>query len=155
MAHVRLSSTQWSCCIPQLFSLLHEIFTDSTSHRACFKLPDSNFQRFDVVLKRLPSKEKGSSSSSAASEDSESASFPADVPINLHIYFVPGSCSLADVTQPLFFRRLSPHKSCRKGKVSWRFPPSKWAPQTQVFCANGSIFPTNLHNPFPALFFLR
>ena len=30
------------------FSLLHEIFTDS--HRACFKLPDSNFQRLDVVL---------------------------------------------------------------------------------------------------------
>ena len=30
------------------FSLLHEIFTDS--HRTCFKLPDSNFQRLDVVL---------------------------------------------------------------------------------------------------------
>ena len=143
MAHVRTSSTQRSYCVPQLFSLLHEIFTDS--HRACFKLPDSNFQRLDVVL-NVAFQRDGIFLfiSTSASEDSESASFPADVPINLHLYFVLEPCSMADVTQPLFFRRLynnnSPHKSCRNGKVSWRFPPSKWAPQTQVFCVSGVFF---------------
>ena len=33
-------------------------------------------------------------------------------------------------------------------KVSWHFPPSKWAPQTQVFGVSRGIFLTNFCNPF-------
>ena len=38
------------------------------------------------------------------------------------------------------FRRLSPQNLAGTVKVSWHFPPSKWAPQTWVFGVSGVFF---------------
>ena len=90
----------------------------------------------------LPSQETGSSSSSAASGDSESASFPADMMFsstsmstssrNLAAWLTWLNCS--------FFADLDHATLAGTVKETWHFPPSKWAPLTQVFGVSGGIF---------------
>ena len=106
MALFCTSSTQRSCCVPQLFSLLHEIFTDS--HRACFKLPDSNFQRLKVVLK-VDFQRDGFFLFISCLWRFGVCQLPAakaDVPINIHLYFVQESCSWLTWLNRSFFAGL-------------------------------------------------
>ena len=152
MAHVRMSSTQRSCCVSQLFSLLHEILTDS--HRACFKRPDSNFQRLDVVL---------------------NVAFQRDrIFLFISCLWRFGVCQLPcwcshqppsllrpGILQPgwrdstALFSQAWSTQILQERKSTLTFPSiGVGTTDTGVLCRWG-IFPTNLHNPFPALFFLR
>ena len=125
--------------VPQLFSSPHEIVTDShTPASNCLAL----FLNALTWSWTLPSPRDGIFLYISCLWRFRVCQLPCwyDVLINLHVHFVQESCCLADVTQPLFFTGLVHTSLAGTEKVSWHFPPSKWAPQTWVFGASGVFF---------------